>query len=440
MSEARRKNAGRRARPSRRGVLLTGLGVATGLAAPAAPSSPVIVRRRRLRIGLLWSLTGHLAVIERPSHDVGMFWIDEMNALGGVAGMEIEPVVIDARSDLETYRRGVAHLLVEEKVTAVFGGYTSASRRAVMPLVTRYGGLFYYPTCYEGRECWQHIICTGPIANQHSYDLMPFMAERFGPRCFFVGSNYVWPVESNRNARRWLEDAGGSVIGEAYVPLGQDDFDAVFAEIIRLSPDWVFSTVVGDSDLYFRRAFQRFGFTPERMPTASLTTSEIEVRTMGEYLGAGHYLSAPYFQSLDNPTNKRFVEAFLASAHGASGVTHYNMEETYLSFLYFAKAVEAVVAAYGHDAVTAAAIRTASAGLELSADESPEGRVWIDPDNFNSHLTPKIGRFNAAGQVELLFSRGQTIAPEPFLLYPQRGTCRKDGLHLPDGRIVRAAN
>jgi urea transport system substrate-binding protein len=180
-----------------------------GLAAASLgfAASPVVLRRAwadklsldvfigpgpRIKVGLLWSLTGHLSVIEKPSRDVALFWIDETNRRGGVAGFQIEPVIIDARSDMKAYREGILRLLLDDKVLATFGGYTSASRRAVMPLVTLHEGLFYYPTCYEGRECWQHIICTGPIANQHSFDLMPFMVRRYGKRAFFIGSNYVW--------------------------------------------------------------------------------------------------------------------------------------------------------------------------------------------------------------------------------------------------------
>lgn len=354
--------------------------------------------------------------------------------------MKVEPVVIDARSDMKAYRQGIRDLIVKENVLATFGGYTSASRRAVMPLVTQYNSLFYYPTCYSGRECWQHIICTGPIANQHSYDLIPFMTKRYGPRAYFVGSNYVWPRESNRNARQWLEAAGGELVAERYIPLGSSDFEGVFREIHQHKPDWIFSTVVGDSDVFFRRAYALAGLTPDKIPTASLTTSEMEVRTIGPEFGEGHILSAPYFQSLDNPTNNRFVDDFLDSRHGESGVTHFNMEETYLSFLYFEKALERLIADQGEDAISPTMIREYSRGLSISDDESPEGSVHLDPDNLNSWLQPRIGMFNARGQIDLLFERGEKIPPKPYLLYPHRGVCRSDGLHLPSGKIVLAAS
>lgn len=402
--------------------------------------SPWVTKSKTLKIGLLWSLTGHLSVIEKPSLDVGLFWIEKINNEGGVAGLKIEPIIIDAYSDMKSYRQGIYELMHKENVVATFGGYTSASRRSVMPLVTLNDGLFYYPTCYEGRECWQHIICTGPIANQHSYDLIPYMAKKFGPRAYFVGSNYVWPRESNFNASRWLRDVGGEIVGESYIPLGHGDFYDTLKNIKKVKPDWIFSTVVGDSDLYFRKEYLKAGFNPEILPTASLTTSEMEVRLMGTAYGEGHVLSAPYFQSLDNSTNHSFVNEFLASKYGKSGVTHYNMEETYLTFLYFKKAVEKLVMNEGEVAISPQKIRQYSAGLKLSEQESPEGAVMIDKNNFNSWLTPKIGKFNSAGQIELLFAQKHPIAPEPFKLYPHRGECRADGLHLPNGRIVKAAS
>ena len=406
----------------------------------ARSSSPWITKNGTIKIGLLWSLTGHLSVIEKPSRDVGLYWVDKINKEGGIAGFQIEPVVIDAKSDMKTYRNGIQHLMLKENVLATFGGYTSASRRAVMPLVTLNNGLFYYPTCYEGRECWQHIICTGPIANQHSYDLIPYMVNQFGPRAYFIGSNYVWPKESNRNAKQWLKKTNGKLIGEAYIPLGQGNFDPIFKDIKKLQPDWIFSTVVGDSDIYFRKEYIKAGFSPDKLPTASLTTSEMEVKLMGEEYGEGHILSAPYFQSLNNATNQQFVDNFLDSQYGDSGVTHYNMEETYLTFLYFKKAVELLIKEEGKSAINPINLRQHSAGIVLTAEESPEGTVSIDQKNFNSWLTPKIGMFNSSGQIELLFKQDHAIPPQPYVLYPQRGECTTTGLRLPNGKVIKAAS
>jgi urea transport system substrate-binding protein len=407
-----------------------------------AQGNPWIHKGGILKIGFLWSLTGNLSVIEAESAKVGLFWADRVNRDGGVAGMKLVPVVVDAKSNMKTYLQGVLHLMDDERVVAVFGGYTSASRRAIMPKITLRDHLLYYPTCYAGRECWQNIVCTGPIANQHSFDLMQYMKKHHGPRAFFLGSNYIWPRISNLHARKWLEDAGGEVAGTASVPLGkgrEGEFVPIFKRIKKLRPDWIFSTLVADSDLYFRQEYSKADLRPDTLPTASLTTSEMEVSAMGCEYGEGHILSAPYFQSLDNPTNQRFVHAFLGSEYGDSGVTHYNMEETYLSFLFFQKAVEKVVVDEGIQSVTPRAIRDHSGGLKLIDAESPEGEVKIDPENFNIWLRPKIGCFNSRGQIDLLFERKELVRPDPYILYPHRGKCMPDGLHSPNGKVIKAA-
>ena len=188
-----------------------------------------------IKVGLLWSTTGNLAVIETDSTMVGLYTIDEINAAGGVAGKMIEPVVVDARSDIKVYSEKISQLILKDRVISVFGGYTSASRRAVAPIVMARNHLFYYPTCYEGRECTQNIINTGPLANQHSFDLIPFMAENFGPKCYLIGSNYIWPKESNKNAKVWLERSGGEIVGEDYIPLGGSEFTPVFNKSLSVS-------------------------------------------------------------------------------------------------------------------------------------------------------------------------------------------------------------
>ena len=208
--------------------------------------------------------------------------------------------------------------------------------------------LLYYPTCYEGAECTQNTICTGPLANQHSKDLIPFMVKQFGKKVFFVGSNYVWPKESNKNAKIWLPQAGGELLGEEYIPLGSSEFGPVLNKIREAKPNFIFSTVVGASDIAFHKQFKQEGFKVDSMPIASLTTGEIETRAMGNEFGAGHFLSAPYFQGLDNPTNQKFVEGFLKSKYGKNGITHYNMEETYLSAYVFKYGLEKAIAEVGY--------------------------------------------------------------------------------------------
>ncbi len=426
---------------SRRTMLKGSLAAAAAVAAPSVvipnPANAAWIEKDgKIKVGVLFSQTGNLAVVENDSTQVVLYAIDEINAAGGVAGMEIEPVVIDAKSDIKVYSEKISQLILRDRVIATFGGYTSASRRAVAPIVMARDHLFYYPTCYEGRECTQNIICTGPLANQHSKDLIPFMVENFGKKVYLIGSNYIWPKESNKNAKVWLEAVGGEVVGEDYVPLGGSEFTPIFNKVRQTEPDFIFSTVVGDSDIALHKQFLQEGFKADKMPIASLTTGEIEVRAMGPEAGAGHFLSAPYFQTLENPTNEAFVEGYLGSKYGGGGVTHYNMEETYLSVYVWKAGVEKALAQTGDiEAITPRMIRDVSGHIEIGDDISPEGTVWIDSDNFNIWLKPKIGQCQADGQFKVVKAAPEHVAPDPFSIYPERGVCMADGLHTPDGGI-----
>ncbi|VTZ25946.1 ABC transporter substrate-binding protein [Methylocella tundrae] len=389
-----------------------------------------------IKVGLLFSLTGGLAVPEEDSTLVMQYAIDEINKNGGVAGHEIEPVIVDAKSDFNVYSEKTKELILRNKVIAIFGCYTSASRKAILPTVMSQNSLLYYPTCYEGAECSQNDICTGPLANQHSKDLIPFMVKNFGKKVFFVGSNYVWPKESNKNAKVWLNAAGGELVGEEYIPLGSSEFGPILNKIRDAKPDFIFSTVVGASDIAFHKQFKQEGFKVDSMPIASLTTGEIETRAMGNEFGAGHFLSAPYFQALDNPTNHKFVEGFLKSKYGKNGVTHYNMEETYISAYVFKYGLEAAAKkAGGIDGITSKMIRDASGGVRVEDGVSPEGLIWIDDQNFNTWLKPKIGQCQADGSFKIVKQADAQVAPDPYSIYPDVGVCTPTGLKAPDGKI-----
>ena len=171
------------------------------------------------------------------------------------------------------------------------------------------------------------------------------------------------------------------------------------------------------------------------MPIASLTTGEIETKAMGAEFGAGHFLSAPYFQALENPTNEKFVEGFMSSPYGKNGATNYNMAETYNSAYVFKAAMEKAIADHGVEEVTSASVREACAGVKLSADISPEGETWVDGDNFNTWLVPKIGRCKADGSFEIVKQADEHVAPDPFSIYADAGKCMSNGLVAPDGSV-----
>ncbi|TWI35992.1 transporter substrate-binding protein [Paracoccus sulfuroxidans] len=395
-----------------------------------------LAERDDIPVGVIFSATGHLSVIEKSSIDVTLYALDRINRAGGIGGRPVTPYFFDACSDVRTYALGIGELIREHGVLCTFGGYTSASRRAMLPTVIASNHLLYLPTCWEGKECVQNIIYTGPVANQHSVDLIPFMIRNFGPRACFIGSDYVWPRETNAVARVWMDRNKGEVLSEQYLPLGVTDVSDALGLIRAEAPDFIFSTLVGNSALALYREYTRLGFDRRKTPIASLTTSEAEVRAMGSDIGEGHILAAPYFQSLQNPTNAAFVHSFLASPYGETGVTHFNLENTYLAVLAFEHALNACLETKDWAHLTANDIRNASAGLALGNDVSPEGHVWIDPDNFCMAFVPKIGRCGPDGQFEILQSSIRHVQPDPYALYPERGICRRDGLHTPDGMVV----
>ncbi|PNG24874.1 transporter substrate-binding domain-containing protein [Methylocella silvestris] len=428
---------------SRRKILKTTPLAAAAIAAPHLwlPMSSdawgaTLKKGEPIKVGLLFSLTGALAVPEEDSTLVMQYAIDEINRNGGVAGHEIQPIIVDAKSDFNVYAEKAKELILRNKVIAIFGCYTSASRKSILPAVMSQNSLLYYPTCYEGAECTQNTICTGPLANQHSKDLIPYMVQNFGKKVFFVGSNYVWPKESNKNAKVWLNAAGGELVGEEYIPLGSSEFGPILNKIRDAKPNFIFSTVVGASDISLHKQFKQEGFKVDSMPIASLTTGEIETRAMGNEFGAGHFLSAPYFQGIDNPTNHKFVESFLKSKYGKNGVTHYNMEETYISAYVFKQGLEAAAQkAGGIDGVTSRMIRDASGGVKIEDNISPEGLIWIDDQNFNTWLKPKIGQCQADGSFKIVKQAESQVAPDPYSIYPDAGVCTSVGLKAPDGKL-----
>ena len=277
---------------SRRRFLNTSALAAAGIAAPhlfipgnGEASAATFKKGEPIKIGLLFSLTGALAVPEEDSTLVMQYAIDEINKNGGIAGHQKSSRLSSMRSRTSvSTRKKTKELILRDKVIAIFGclhlgepqGDTADRHVAKQSLVL--------PDLLRRAECTQNDICTGPLANQHSKDLIPYMVKNFGKKVFFVGSNYVWPKESNKNAKVWLENAGGELVGEEYIPLGSSEFGPVLGKIRDRKPNFIFSTVVGASDIAFHKQFKQEGFKVDVMPIASLTTGEIETRAMGNEL------------------------------------------------------------------------------------------------------------------------------------------------------------
>ncbi len=354
----------------------------------------------------MFSRSGVTAAVETTQLNATILAIDAVNASGGIRGRPVELVIYDPASDPKQFHALAERLLNKDRVRLIFGCYMSSTRKAVLPLVEAYRGLLLYPTLYEGFEYSPNCIYTGSAPNQNSLPLARYLFSNYGKRIFLVGSNYVYPYESNRIMADLAHQSGGKVLDEIYVPLdaGPKDFAKSIREIGRTQPDVIFSTVVGRSTGVFYEAYRQAGFDPSRMPIASLTTSEAEVADMTPQAAAGHITAAPFFSSLDTPAAAKFVAEFRAR-FGADTTVTAGAEAAHFQAMLVAHAVERA----GTDEPEL--VRAELGNLEYDA---PQGRVRIDASNNHTFLWPRVAKLDAKGQFQVVWDPGIRIKPDPY--------------------------
>jgi ABC-type branched-subunit amino acid transport system substrate-binding protein len=359
-------------------------------------------------VGVLFSQTGVTAVIEETQLRGTVMAIEEINAAGGVNGRELVPIFYNPASESRYFARYAEKLLTEDGVSTIFGCYTSSSRKAVLPIVERRNGLLWYPTLYEGFEYSPNIIYTGAAPNQNIVELAEFLIENYGRRFYLIGSDYVYPRESNRIVRELLRQRGGTVVAEHYVDLSAQsaDFKPLMRDIRRLRPDVIFSTVVGDATAYFYQAYAEAGHDPKVMPIASLTTSEAEVKRMGADVACGHVTAAPYFEGVDSPENRSFVARY-KKRFGEDEPTNLCVEAAYFQVHVFARALAEV------NSLDPEVLRPVILGSEFDA---PQGRISIDSDSNHTSLWTRLGRANRSGQFDILKESLLSVKPDPYLV------------------------
>jgi branched-chain amino acid transport system substrate-binding protein len=357
-------------------------------------------------IGILFSRTGVTGVTGNEHFLGTALAIEEINAQGGVLDRLLAPVVYDPKSDPEEYRRLATRLMTEDDVNVIFGCSTSSSRKAVLPVIERNNGLLWYCSFYEGFEYSPNVIYTGAVLNQNSMQLAAYLLQNKGSRFFLVGSDYIYPRESNRVMRDMVEQHGGEILDEVYLPLsaGPDEVAEVIRDIQAAQPEVVFSTVVGDSARTLYTQYAESGMDPKRVPIASLSMAEEEIRLIGPELCVGHITAATYFNSLDNDSNRRFT-ALWRSRYGDRPTSTWS-ETAYNQVHLFARALERT-----GSLDTAKLVRTAHAVRY----DSPEGQLEIDAENNHCLLTPRIGMCNASGQFDVIWQGSAPVKPDPYL-------------------------
>ncbi|WP_315794886.1 urea ABC transporter substrate-binding protein [Paenibacillus sp. BIC5C1] len=358
-----------------------------------------------IKVGVLHSLSGTMAISEVSVKDAEMLAIEEINAAGGVLGKQIEPVVEDGASDWPTFAEKAGKLLQQDKVAAVFGGWTSASRKAMLPVFEQNKGLLFYPVQYEGLESSPNIFYTGATTNQQIVPSVTWLLENRGKKFYLLGSDYVFPKTANQVIKAQLAAEGGEVVGEEYTPLGHTDYSTIISKIKAAKPDIVYNTLNGDSNVAFFKQLKDAGISSEQLTTLSVSVAEEEIRGIGADVLKGHLASWNYYQTTETPENKTFVEKY-KEKYGADRVTADPIEAGYVAVYLWKAAVEKA------GSTDVEKVKEAAKGLEFDA---PEGKVTVDGENQHIYKTVRIGEVQEDGQFKELWNSGAPVKPDPYL-------------------------
>jgi urea transport system substrate-binding protein len=365
-------------------------------------------------VGILHSLTGTMAISETTLAETEKMAIAEINAAGGVEvdgkNYKIEYIVEDGASDWPTFAEKSAKLIDQDMVPVVFGGWTSASRKAMLPVYESKEAFLYYPIQYEGQECSNNIFYTGATPNQQSEPATKFMYEKSpaaGKPFFLVGSDYVFPRTSNTITKEQLKSLGGEVVGEDYLPLGNTEVAPIIAKIKVALPDGgvIINTLNGDQNVAFFKQIQDAGITPDNgYYVMSYSIAESEIKDIGTEFLEGHYGAWNYMMSIDTPASKTFAENYKKFTNDPGAVVADPQESAY-NMVYLWKAAVEKAGTFDDDKV-----REALVGIEFDA---PQGPVKVMPNHHLSQ-TVLIGEIGADGQFKILESTDGPVAPQAW--------------------------
>jgi urea transport system substrate-binding protein len=408
------------ARPNRR-QFLKAVSVA-GAAAAAGVGFPAILRAQDkgpLKVGILHSLSGTMAISEAPIKEIVLLAINEINAAGGVLGRKVQPIVEDPASNWDLFAEKSKKLLLQDKVAAVFGCWTSVSRKSVLPVFEKYNGLLFYPVQYEGEECSKNVIYTGATINQQATPAIDYlMGEEGGKKkkFYLLGSDYVYPRTTNKILRLYLTKVKAvpeSSIAEEYTPFHHQDYQTIVGKIKSFSASGdaaVINTINGDSNVPFFKELANQGVTADQTPTMSFSFAEVELQTLDVKPLVGHLASWNYFMSLKTPENLKWIKAYKgwAGKHAIpakQAVTDDPMMHAYIHTHLWAKAVQKAGTA------DVDKVLKALEGLEI---DSPVGKYKVDEKNHHTWKPVYIGKIREDGQFDVVWKTKGWVHPEPW--------------------------
>lgn len=359
-----------------------------------------------VKVGLLHSLTGSMAISEKSVRDAEVLAIKEINAAGGVNGKQIEYVEEDGASEPSTFATKAEKLIDSEGVSTIFGCWTSSSRKAVKPIVEEYGSLLWYPVQYEGMESSSNIVYTGAAPNQQIVPAIDYLLDQGYKKFFLLGSDYVFPRTANMIINAQLKAKGAEAVGEEYADMDQTDFAAIISKIEAAKPDVIINTLNGTGNVSFFKQMSEKNYTSSDYMTMSFSIAEEEVATIGADILKGHMVSWNYYQTTDTEKNKEFVKAY-KDAYGENRVTSDPAEAAYDAVYLWKAACEKADSFEPEDV-----IKAVESG-EISFD-APEGTVTIQGDNHHLVKPVRIGQVGDDGLINEIYAT-DPVAPDPYL-------------------------
>jgi urea transport system substrate-binding protein len=379
-----------------------------------------------IKVGVLHSLSGTMAISEAPIKEVVLMAIEEINAAGGVLGRKVEPVIEDPASDWPLFAEKAKKLLQEDKVATVFGCWTSVSRKSVLPVFEQNNGLLFYPVQYEGEECSKNVIYTGATINQQASPAVDYLMGSEGgnkKRFYLIGTDYVYPRTTNKILRLYLLKKGvkETDIQEEYTPFHHQDYQTIVGKIKRFCAGGdaaVINTINGDSNVPFFKELANQGVTADNCPSISFSFAEVELQALDVKPLAGHLASWNYYMSLKTPQNIKWIKSYKdwcakQNIPDKQCVTDDPMMHAYIHVHLWAKAV----AKAGSTEVDK--VLKALEGLEI---DSPVGKYKVDEKNHHTWKPVFIGKIKEDGQFDIVSKSSTWVAPEPWseLTYPGR--------------------
>jgi branched-chain amino acid transport system substrate-binding protein len=356
-------------------------------------------------LGVVFSRTGPYAMMAGEMQKSALMAVDEVNR-SDAFDFTFTPHLRNPGGVVAAYHSACDDLIRAQHIHHIVGCYTSASRKQVIPIVERTERLLWHPARYEGFESSDNVIYVGAAPNHTVVPLVRHMLDHISRDVFCVGSNYVWTWETNRVLREIVTGAGGRILAERLLELGETAVDHIVKEIVERRPPVVFNTLVGESSYAFMRllhaATLRSGVT---IPVLSCSLCEPELALIGAAASVGCITSSAYFESIDRPENRAFVARWKAR-HGDDSHPSVDGQSTYVSVMLLARAIRRA------GSTEVSAVRRAAANHRY---DSPQGPVWVDPDNNHCFLTPRLARAVHGGQFEIFWEAAAPERPDPYL-------------------------